>query len=852
MNTPLYKFMKQRGTSIYAFPSAAYDMNNCDVRFSKFTLLNIPEQNVVNGYQTKGKLNFDKDSSGPIFYNFQPGGNDDLPTLFSEQLVESLRNYVANADASIRNSRFNETDDFYNFNELTTPSEMLFWKWCRKLNILDLEPATHKIDWDKNLPDFDNNNGTGPDFFRKQLWKERQIIEYNNSILQPNSNKLEIIINQIAKFKPGDYIFIDYPDFSGVTHEILSIEFDENQTTIQTDIDYIGPQIENITIKLDYHELVKYIGEIFVESDVKTSRKNKKEISVTIPHHCGKTPTILFETYFNNNYEPGLELPILPLEQQDEIVGAENTNSPIRVNPQDYPGTHYGYFDTDDKTYKCSSGDKLRYKGDYFGINLMNNIGLDSEDYFEKLTNFNSDNIDGLKINMNRDHYLKMNLPGKTINNFDDFNATTFDIGPQDFEFNAILWYYDVDDGNGNISTNLYGIEFLNNPNDNQEYCNINNKLIQPYKKYVSNENQNGVSYTFGLNLNWDIDNGNLPLSYDSDTNYNQSALELYNKVLKTNDLIQDNFKAIINDFVNIKKELFDIRSLVYSQTQIDTIKNQINNLNNLFQLYSTFQFVDSDTAKIETNYDGSYPTLKFNVVNTTYSDIVDINVSDICEYNDIYGEDLQINVPFSNELLLTVKNDNNVFIDNTANILLSRDLEYKQSMDIIIEPDMGSIEKNLIININFNDGSEINRVKFFDVDLPVDIKTYNSLNPQDSEFYTSKYLNVNNCTYMTTLSSGETTYVEFSDNIYQEGDILYVDNFLFRNVDNEVIDLSGPYHLHLSGSTYYLEVDTSGLIPLTTHNVCYYRGWKINILRVNESKFSSLEDRYKITKCVL
>ena len=78
----------------------------------------------------------------------------------------------------------------------------------------------------------------------------------------------------------------------------------------------------------------------------------------------------------------------MKLEQQQEIVGAENTNSPIRLRPQDYPGTHYGYFDTVDKTYKCETGDKLRYKGDYYGINLTNNIGLDFENYFENLIVF--------------------------------------------------------------------------------------------------------------------------------------------------------------------------------------------------------------------------------------------------------------------------------------------------------------------------------------------------------------------------------------------------------------------------------------------------------------------------------
>ena len=32
------------------------------------------------------------------------------------------------------------------------------------------------------------------------------------------------------------------------------------------------------------------------------------------------------------------------------------------------------YFDTKDKTYMCENGDKIRYSGDYYGINLTNKI----------------------------------------------------------------------------------------------------------------------------------------------------------------------------------------------------------------------------------------------------------------------------------------------------------------------------------------------------------------------------------------------------------------------------------------------------------------------------------------------
>ena len=101
------------------------------LNFTKFALLNIPTQVVVPNDQTKGKLNFDKSKTGPNFFNFQPGDNSDRPTLFGDQLVESLRNYVTNYDTTLRESRINSNTDFYNINEMTTPTEMIFFKWCK-------------------------------------------------------------------------------------------------------------------------------------------------------------------------------------------------------------------------------------------------------------------------------------------------------------------------------------------------------------------------------------------------------------------------------------------------------------------------------------------------------------------------------------------------------------------------------------------------------------------------------------------------------------------------------------------------------------------------------------------------
>jgi hypothetical protein len=54
MSTPLFKRLKENGTSFYVFPSAAEDISasyqnqNYKMYFSKFALLNFPSQNLVD------------------------------------------------------------------------------------------------------------------------------------------------------------------------------------------------------------------------------------------------------------------------------------------------------------------------------------------------------------------------------------------------------------------------------------------------------------------------------------------------------------------------------------------------------------------------------------------------------------------------------------------------------------------------------------------------------------------------------------------------------------------------------------------------------------------------------------
>jgi len=886
MATPLYKKMRSKGTTFYSFPNAIKDFSlanfqdNIKISPSKFILLNIP-RSVSGDTSNPGVLDFIKDSDNLTYGNNLYSWDPDGPRsnyLYSDILVEGLRNYVANCDTVYRESRINTKKDFYNPAENKTPTEMIFWKWCKKMNILDLEPAVHKIDWDKNLTDFQNPNAssfTNRDYFRKYLWKEREITSYNCIITHETPN-IKININEIAKFKTGDKIEIfgniDFKEQSGVTFTYLvsNVTYATGETILTV---ITNPPInndvtfENCTVKLNYHKLVQYIGEVQAISKIKTSENNFTEFTAMIPPHAGQTPTILFETVTNTNYYPGLELPILPEEIQQEINGAEYLSSPIRTNPGDFPGSYFGYFDTIDKTYANSTGDSVRLRGDYFGIELPNNDELV----------FNSDNIDGLAIDFNRKHYLKMNLPGSTVRNFDEFNSMVInDNPPSDFEYNAILWYYDIDDGSGVIDTNLFGIEFLNNPDD--DFGLNSDRLITPTRKLVTNSEQDGLSYIYNLNLDFKVDNSTVELKYDPTSVYNLFGFDLYNNVMANYGKLNRNFMNIINEFVRMNKKLLDLESILYSQTDLNEIKDKLNNFEELLKLYQTNQFVNSDTIGIEIDYTKNYPALKFNAKNVEYDEIYNLYTDDIINYNikNSYtgttfftysssleqnvgevtrGSSYSINVPDQGKTLVNIySNIINDYDIKTSSIVLSKDLIYKQSMDIIVRADICTKLNGLQINILFDDGLGKGKQETLLVnalDLPIDVQIYNPIDPTGSTFNNSQYYDLE--TYVDSCTTGNTTRIDIEEDAnFDINDWVYISGFLFTNSGGTIIDYSGLYRIiDKTGIQIELEWDTDELdISLSGKpKIFYYKGFKINILRVDGSQTSDLKYRYKITK---
>ena len=878
--TPLYQALNPNGNTFYAFPSVAQDISlayqntSYQMYFSKFVLLNFQAQNTTTRTGT---------ASTPTYLDFstafQKSPNATEPATFAEQLVESLRNYVANEEETIRNSMLNSTDYYYDSTQTTNVSEKIFFKWAKKLGVIDFEPANPGDQYFPNLAEFASNNVNDNTYFPEILWRERTTTQYTIFSIAASStsgfiNNLQITLNDSSNFRVGDEIILSNITNSTLiaagfqnahfnvlyiiaptltTGQIIITDFPSYTLGIQTDT--------NATVNLIYNQFIQFIGEVNGVSNVNLATRSYTEVYAQLPAQAGQTPDILFRTTFDDNYNPNLTFPILPSQYQPEIVGAENFSNPIVSNPSAYPGSYYGQFDTIDYTYTTANGDSLRRSGDYFGVYGNTNTPT-----------YNGGNIDGITLDFDPSHYVKMNSTNNVTTNFTEFSAFVVDNQvPSDFEFNAILWYYMVQDANGVTASNLYGIQFLNNPNNNPIPAEQGLRCAT-YRKVL-----NSTSYIFEPQLDFGIDNSVIEDTFNPEAINSLYSFNNFNTAMAKLAAIADSFNIIIANNTSLQTQITQLTQLIYTQTDINTINSRINTLESYLQLYSTNQFQSSSSIAISLNTTTSPPTLTMTSIDPAYNTVNEVLTSSLYTTNGI--NPLAISVPTNKDFLIYVENnDTNKFTlpnNQELSIVINTDLAYKQSVDIVVDATLTATQnKGLQIYINYVLNTSVPvQTKLLDLDLPV---YYNSGAQSTNSAYNwnknSFEVDLTNNFY---LGSGNLLAVPIDANPYLvansfvAGDIYQV-HFGIGTTSN--IDFSGQYTVNsVSATNSYVFFDisnnyslvkygASASLPLIFNNNSNYllnnvpyldinKGSQYRITNVSGLTSDSIADRYLIRK---
>lgn len=130
------------------------------------------------------------------------------------------------------------------------------------------------------------------------------------------------------------------------------------------------------------------------------------------------------------------------------------------------------------------------------------------------------------------------------------------------FEFNAVLVYYDLYDKTNQTqySRNLYGILIL----DSFDLSSPISQEIKSFKKYQPNENQSGNSYGFRFNLMFS-NSSNIVTSSDVINDYSTVSMELYSKALEVLTRIGANTDYLEKNMIDMKQRLDKLESLILS-----------------------------------------------------------------------------------------------------------------------------------------------------------------------------------------------------------------------------------------------------------------------------------------------
>ena len=147
-------------------------------------------------------------------------------------------------------------------------------------------------------------------------------------------------------------------------------------------------------------------------------------------------------------------------------------------------------------------------------------------------------------------------------------------------------------------------------------------------------------------------------------------------------------FLQILIDQGRIQDEILNLKTLLYSQTQVDEINQKINFLENLLRLYSSNQIVGSDTISVRSVIQGGNSYVALDSIDGKYNPVEVVRTTDM--FN-VSGPVSYLIKPSQNkDFLLKVINDdiNPQFLGQNIrlNLTIDRDLDFGQTVDIIVD----------------------------------------------------------------------------------------------------------------------------------------------------------------------
>ena len=380
----------------------------------------------------------------------------------------------------------------------------------------------------------------------------------------------------------------------------------------------------------EYNRVVKYVGDIDIVNNVDKAGEAYTELYINVPTEVGGTPTILFDSISDANYQPSLKI-----QGKDEFILGRNASTVqpqgLSINafydydqPLENPTGPAGY--TDPNANWMDEPTPPTTVDSYFTepVTFTNPTNVFIQKYpadYGSPAGFNGSayirsELDGISVDFTPNDYEQI-VTDPTISTIAQFNGTDL---ASTFEFNAVLVYYDlVDTSNtANTVTNLYGILLVDNVTPTTD-----GGFIQRYPKFKPNKvtGQNGNSYGFKINLRFDASPGSAGI--DTIVNdYNTFSMQLFSeataqlqesaKIFQTQQLEISTLDQKVQTLENQITNVADVTSL---QAQITSVQDQLDNANLAFANDTVLlDLIANNSDEIQSIANGNVPiSLQYN-----------------------------------------------------------------------------------------------------------------------------------------------------------------------------------------------------------------------------------------------
>ena len=404
---------------------------------------------------------------------------------------------------------------------------------------------------------------------------------------------LEALLLSQPAYKKNEKLTVSERVFWKWTKEIGAIRFqDANTLEKNTAVLLTDPRfVEKTETNSTYKKVVKYIGDIDVVNTLSSSENSYTEVYIHVPTNVGTTPHVLFKSISDWNYKAGMTI-------------ANTLANPLDIeylSGRHYTETHpFGlslkaFYDLDDASVTAEIKNTLAgtySPGNWFPQTTNNSYYTDSlanytvaQDQFIRKTQgstvieYQRNTLDGISLDFDLANY-KLASENPSIKVFSQFNDY---VANRDFEFNAILVYYDTYDpntldANGNptdFKTNLYGVLFLDKiQQSGLEFA------IPPITKYKPDplNKTNGNSFSFKMNLKLDTSIEETKVE-KSINDYSTFSLDLFTDVLTKFTQLQTTYSNKLLELDALQQQVVGIKDLLLNSTDTSELAARLTTL---------------------------------------------------------------------------------------------------------------------------------------------------------------------------------------------------------------------------------------------------------------------------------